>query len=772
MGGSTASAAKAPWLQEVAPRRAHLRPQALWSLLTRPSSAVLRADDRARATFVASFLLVGSALSVTAHTFEGPARAYLITHLLVDVALIGSYALSRSRHWRAAWAGGLGVVVLGSLGMATLAPTGQQVFGALMCSTLGVAMAGAFTNTRITAALALVITAAALAVGGTHPALDAASWGILTRVLPLFSGVLVAVTGMSGQALRELGQRSAMLAECEQRYALAARGANDALWDWNLRDGSAYFSPRWDDMVGGATDGATLENWLGRVHEDQAQRLRKDLANHVAGLTPHFENTHQCRHADGGWRWLLARGLAVRDDSGRVVRVAGSITDVTDQKRFEEQLLHGAFHDPLTGLPNRALFLDRLGHAVNRSQRRAEHLFGVLFLDLDRFKVINDSLGHRVGDELLRGIARRVEECVRPGDTVARLGGDEFTVLLDDLVRPNDAELVAGRIQEALKTPFRLDGHEVVTSASIGIALSLQGYNSAEDIVRDADTAMYRAKADGKARHRVFDQVMHHNAVERLTMESELRRAVDRQEFELHYQPVVSLQSGQIEGFEALVRWNHPTRGLVSPAEFIPIAEETGLINPLGWWVLREAATQARDWQQKYPRDLPLQMNVNLSGRQFRQPDLIRGVVTILNDIGLEPDTLRLEITESVLMETAADSRSVLAELREHGIRLCIDDFGTGYSSLNYLHSFDIDVLKIDRSFVSRIREGRAPEIVQTIVDLSRSLGLAVTAEGIETAEQLRQLRAMDVELGQGFYFARGLSASRADRLLKRNPTW
>ncbi len=353
--------------------------------------------------------------------------------------------------------------------------------------------------------LALAITVAALSVGAAHAAFDDAAWSSLVRVVPLFAAVLVAVTGMSGRALKELRLRSALLAESEQRYALAARGANDALWDWNLRDGSAYFSPRWADMVGDISDDGTLEIWLCRVHEEQAQGLRRDLANHVAGLTPHFENIHRCRHEDGGWRWLLARGLAVRDDSGRVVRVAGSITDVTEQKRFEEQLLHGAFHYPLTGLPNRALFLDRLSHAVARSQRRAEHIFGVLFLDLDRFKVINDSLGHRVGDELLKGIARRVEECLRPGDTVARLGGDEFTVLLDDLVRPNDAELVAERIQEALKAPFELDGHQIVTSASIGIALSLQQYTRAEDIVRDADTAMYRAKADGKARHRIFD---------------------------------------------------------------------------------------------------------------------------------------------------------------------------------------------------------------------------------------------------------------------------
>ncbi len=745
---------------------------ALWDLLTRPAATVQESDHRARARFVAAFLLVGAVLSLSAHSASNLPSHSGRLHLLVDVALVGAYGLSRTAHWRVAWAAGLGVVVLGSLTVASLATSPVQIFAALLCSTLGVAMAGAFARSKVAAALALSMTVAALAVGAAQPILDDSGWHALIRIVPLFAAVLVAVTGMSGRALRELRERSAALAESEQRYALAARGANDALWDWNLRDGSAYFSPRWADMVGHTEHDGTLENWLGRVLEAHAQGLRRDLANHVAGLTPHFENVHQCWHADGGWRWLLARGLAVRDDEGRVVRVAGSITDVTEQKRFEEQLLHCAFHDPLTGLPNRALFLDRLTHAVARSERRAEHIFGVLFLDLDRFKVINDSLGHRVGDELLKGIARRVEECVRPGDTVARLGGDEFTVLLDDLVRPNDAELVAGRIQESLRAPFRLDGHEVVTSASIGIALSLQGYERAEDIVRDADTAMYRAKADGKARHRVFDEAMHHTAVARLTLESELRRAVDRQEFEVHYQPVVSLQSGRIEGFEALVRWNHPTRGLVSPNEFIPLAEETGLINPLGLWVLREAANQAKAWQQKYPRDLPLQMNVNLSGRQFRQPDLIRDVVTVLGDIGLEPGSLRLEITESVLMETAKDSRAVLAELREHGIRLCIDDFGTGYSSLNYLHSFDIDVLKIDRSFVSRIREGRAPEIVQTIVDLSRSLGLAVTAEGIETAEQLRQLRAMDVELGQGFYFARGLTASRADRLLKRDPQW
>ncbi len=750
----------------------------LYHAATEPSEAVSGAADRARARLVAALLLflLPSAFGVSVVLVRlGPPHASLTPiYVIANLCLTAAWLQARGRTWRAGLAAAISALAVGTLATGWFQSNPVGVSLGVLASLTAVGLASVALPTGRAAVAAAFVTLCAGVVAGFHPSVQPDNLIVLLALHPFLSAMLVLAGAPSARALDQLQERSAQLAESETRYALAARGANDTLWDWDLRQGTAYFSPRWQEMLGLEDQplGQTLEEWLSRVHVEGIQRLRTDLGDHVAGLTAEVENVHRVLHGDGTYRWMLARGLAFRDEEGKVVRVAGSLTDVTEQKQFEEQLLHDAFHDPLTGLPNRALFLDRLEQAVRRAHRRADTLFGVLFLDLDRFKVINDSLGHTVGDQLLKEIALRVEACLRPGDTVARLGGDEFTVLLNDLVRPNDAELVAGRIQESLKVPFRLEGHEVVTSTSIGIALSTQGYSRAEDLIRDADTAMYRAKADGKARHRIFDRHMHENALHRLRLESDMRQAIDRQEFELHYQPIISLQSGQIEGFEALVRWQHPERSLIMPGEFIGIAEETGLINPLGWWVLRTACMQARAWQQQFPRDPALQMNVNLSGRQFRQPDLVRGVVTALNDIGLPPESLRLEITESVLMETAKASRTLLEEMRGHGIRLCIDDFGTGYSSLNYLHSFDIDVLKIDRSFVKGIRSGRAPEIVQTIVNLSRSLGLAVTAEGIETRDQLAELRGLDVELGQGFYFSRGLNAERATRLLERDPTW
>jgi diguanylate cyclase (GGDEF)-like protein len=515
-----------------------------------------------------------------------------------------------------------------------------------------------------------------------------------------------------------------------------------------------------------------MEEWLSRVHPEDIEALRAEFSSHQTGTSPHFQHVHRVAHKDGVYRWVLARGLAVRDANGKAIRVAGSLTDITDRKRDEEQLLHDAFHDHLTGLPNRALFLNRLAHSVARARRRPDELFAVLFLDLDGFKVVNDSLGHFLGDELLVEVARRLEECVRPGDTVARLGGDEFTVLLESIGVTAEAEVVARRIREAMQPSFNLGGQEVSASASIGIALSSGGYGRPEDLIRDADTAMYSAKAAGRAEVRIFDRSMHEDAVARLKLEHDLNQAVSEGQLRLYYQPIVSLKSGKISGFEALVRWQHPERGLVFPDDFIGVAEETGIIEELGWWVLNEACVAAARWRTEHPEFAELRMNVNLSGRQFRVADLAERVVGITTSHGLSPGALRLEITETVVMEDAQASREVLAELQGQGVGICIDDFGTGYSSLNYLHAFDVDVLKIDRSFVRRITREHRPEIIGTILELSRSLGLSVTAEGVETREQLLQLRELNCDLGQGYYFARALAPPEVSRLLSRKPIW
>jgi diguanylate cyclase (GGDEF)-like protein/PAS domain S-box-containing protein len=459
--------------------------------------------------------------------------------------------------------------------------------------------------------------------------------------------------------------------------------------------------------------------------------------------------------------------------TGVIMGVVGIIHDVSERKRVEEQLVHNAFHDSLTGLPNRSLFVDRLERLLTHSIRHPEYCFGVAFMDLDRFKVVNDSLGHLRGDDLLVSIARRLEACVRQGDTVARLGGDEFAILLDDVQDIRDATRVADRILAELKTPFRLGGHDVYTTASIGIALSSTGYDLPEDILRDADTAMYRAKLDGRCRYEVFDRDMHDRAVHTLQVETDLRRALERQEFRLHYQPIIALDGGRITGFEALLRWAHPTRGMVAPDDFVPLAEETGLIVTIGWWVLEEACRQMQAWLSSAAARPGMTMAVNLSTLQFMQPDLLRQVDDVLDRTGLPPHALKLEITESAVVQHEEAVSASLVALRARGIQVCIDDFGTGYSSLSYLHSFPVDTLKIDRSFISQIGcKGSNPRLVETIVALSRNLGMETVAEGVETEEQLAFLRGLGPQFAQGFFFSRAVPPDEAAAMLARDPSW
>jgi diguanylate cyclase (GGDEF)-like protein len=437
----------------------------------------------------------------------------------------------------------------------------------------------------------------------------------------------------------------------------------------------------------------------------------------------------------------------------------------------KEHFRHAAFHDALTGLPNRPLLIDHLKLAIERAKLHHDHLFAVLFIDLDRFKNINDSLGHNTGDQLLVAIAARIGECLRPTDTIARLGGDEFAILLDGLEDWTIANGVADRIQNELSKPFSLNGHEVYTTASIGIRLSMDGREDAEDMLRDADTAMYRAKDNGKARHELFHSTMHTRAVALLKLESDLRRAIEREEFCVHYQPIISLESEAIVGFEALARWNHPERGLVPPDEFIPLAEETGLITEIGAWVLREACTQLRKWQAALGRE-SLTMSVNLSGKQLTQTDLIQQIQNTLLQTGLNPTFLRLEITESVVMENAELATTTLLQLRKLGVHLSIDDFGTGYSSLSYLHRFPVNTLKIDRSFIGRMAKGdENSEIVRTICTLANNLGMEVVAEGVETREQLELLRSLKCEYGQGYLFSRPVDAEAATILVLEDPS-
>ena len=558
------------------------------------------------------------------------------------------------------------------------------------------------------------------------------------------------------------------LRESEERYALAVRGANDGLWDWNLKTGKVYYSPRWKSMLGydEADIGNSPEDWFSRVHPQDLGRLKIEIGLHLEGYNRHFQHEYRIRHKDGTCRWVLCRGLAVRDAEGNPHRIAGSQTDITVRKLGEERLLHDAFHDELTGLPNRALFIERLERAAIRAMRRENYLFAVLFLDLDGFKVINDSLSHQAGDQLLVSIARRLEACLRPEDTIARLGGDEFVILLDDLKNISDATQLSERIQRELQAPFLLGRQQVFTTASIGIASSAAGYRRPEELLRNADTAMYRAKALGKARHEVFHAGLYKQAVERLRIETDLRRALERGELQVHYQPIVRRESGEITTVEALVRWRQPHRGLIRCGRFMPIAEETGLILPIGEWVLRTACAQNKAWQRILPS---LRVAVNLSARQFKQPNLVDGIARALEDTGLDAGFLDLELSESTALAGGEEALETIQKLCSMGVRISIDDFGTGYSSLKYLRRFPIDTLKIDPSFVRSVDTDLDNAAIATaVINLGHSLQLNVVAEGVETEEEMEFLCSRGCDQMQGRVFSEPVAAQQIVPLLER----
>jgi diguanylate cyclase (GGDEF)-like protein/PAS domain S-box-containing protein len=564
------------------------------------------------------------------------------------------------------------------------------------------------------------------------------------------------------------------LQESEERYALAARGANDGLWDWNLKTNDIYFSSRWKSMLGFQDDetGNSIQEWFHRVHPDDISKLKKDISDHLNGRTPHFENEHRLLNKENVYIWVLSRGLAVRDSDGSTVRMAGSLTDITGRKKAEEQLTQSAFYDTLTGLPNRALFMDRLQMSFDYKKRHEDHLFAVLFLDLDRFKNINDSFGHLIGDELLVLVSERLRSHIRPDDTIARFGGDEFVVLLGDVKEVHDATHIADRINNILTEPFHLMHYELYINATIGIAISTNEYQHPEEILRDADTAMYNAKLRGKAGYVVFDKTMHVNALDLLELEIDLRHAIERKEFVMYYQPIVSLENRSIVGFEALVRWNHPQRGLLLPMGFIPLAEETGLIIPMSLWIIREACKQIRIWQQQFPSDLTLVVSVNVSPKHLANANFINHITDILDETSLNPEQLALEITENTLIDNTDYMASLFSKLKDMGIKINIDDFGTGYSSLSYLQRFSINTVKIDQSFISRLSKNEKDvEIVQSIINMAHNMKIHVIAEGVEQSENLRTLENLKCEYAQGFFFSYPLDIYETEKLLAQQNT-
>jgi len=575
---------------------------------------------------------------------------------------------------------------------------------------------------------------------------------------------------------RELTQRN-------QLFEVITENAADMIAVIDCAGNRLYNSPAYQKVLGYSSEELKLTSSVEQIHPDDQQRVLE--AAEKARLTGRGERLeYRMRHKDGTWRILESVATAIRDEDGQTEKLVIVNRDITERKQAEETLAHNAMHDALTNLPNRALFLDRVRHVLALSQRHKSYKFAVLFIDLDEFKVLNDSLGHAAGDALLIQIARRLAVSIRGVDTIARsglmkgttifaseeslarLGGDEFTILLEDIRDCGDAIRVAERIQERLGIPFVVEGQEVVMTASIGIAFCATSYTNSEDLVRDAEIAMYRAKREGKARCQVFDNAMHTFAVKRLRLEADLRRALELGEFRVHYQPIVSLQSGKIAGFEALSRWERP-EGLLSPAHFIQIADETGIILPLNRLLLREACLQLRAWHSQFPCDPALTISVNITPKEFAQPDLAAQIGTILVEVGIDPSSIDVEITETIAMADPQRSSLVLSELKALGVHLSIDDFGTGYSSLSRLQGFPVDALKIDRTFISNMdRDSETSEIVRIIIMLAHNLGLKVVAEGAETAEQVSLLKRLKCELVQGYFFARPGDHAAAQALL------
>ncbi len=572
---------------------------------------------------------------------------------------------------------------------------------------------------------------------------------------------------------RQAGLHAQELAESEERFRSAfnyaaigmALVAPDGKW---LQVNSALCK-----ILGYAESELLATNFQILTHTDDLEAVSRHIAQLFIDQVSINPIEKRYVHKLGHTVWASLSASLVRDSKTKSSRFIFQIQDITDRKRAEEKLAHDAFHDALTNLPNRTLFIDHLKMAMARAERHQDHRYAVLFLDFDRFKVVNDSLGHLVGDKLLVTIARRLESCLRPADTIARLGGDEFTILLEDIKGAGEAVAFAERLQKALTFPFKIDEHEIFISLSIGIALGNSDYLKPEEILRDADTAMYHAKSSGKARYAIFDREMHTRALKRLQLETDLRHAVEREEFFLVYQPIVSLETARLVGFEALVRWQHPERGLISPAEFIPLAEETGYILPIGHWVLEHACQQMHEWQKQAPQKLPLSMSINLSGKQLAQETITEQVKQILRRTGVDPRQIKLEITESVVMENIETATDTLNQLRALGIQLSIDDFGTGYSSLSYLHRLPVNTLKIDRSFVIQMmKNNENAEIVRTIVSLAKTLSMNVIAEGVETVEQLEHLQKLECNNGQGYLFAKPLKVEEAHALVTQLNTW
>jgi diguanylate cyclase (GGDEF)-like protein/PAS domain S-box-containing protein len=586
----------------------------------------------------------------------------------------------------------------------------------------------------------------AYAAGATEFCIKPVNWTLLPRHI-LF--------------ILKVSKTQEQLRISEERYAMAARGASDGLWDWDLRRDTVFYSPRWLELLG--IDASELtgqpDDWLDRVHPEDCARVRAELDSHLEGRHLRFESEHRIRTGGEGYLWVLVRGIAVRDSSGKPVRMAGSLTDISERTEALQRLEHNALHDALTDLPNRTLFMDRLSHCMQRALRHPDERFAVMFIDLDRFKVINDSLGHLVGDRLLVEVGQRLKQLLRSGETLARLGGDEFAVLIEEFGDDGGPQRVAERIHESLRNPAIIDGHSVVTMASIGITVKHSNYELAEEMLRDADVAMYAAKSKGSGHTEFFSPAMRVRAVRCLEMERELRSAIEQEQIIVNYQPIVALGSGRISGFEALVRWEHPEQGLLLPESFLDVAVDTGLIVPIGRMVMEQACTQLMSWQAQWHHGSEWCMAVNLCAQELMQADLLSFIENMLQRTGADPTRLKLEVTERSLIGNLEQARAVMLKLRERGIRMSVDDFGTGFSSFSYLQRLPFDVLKIDRSFITDLEnDGDKSQIIQAMIRVAHELGLEVVAEGSEQHSSIECLKSLRCEYVQGNLLAPAMS--------------
>ena len=630
----------------------------------------------------------------------------------------------------------------------------------------------ATTLGRPPAADSVFVVAAVIAIVATGFAAKPLVTSALAFYLVNTFIVAIAVSLAARQSILRLHRDTVTALEAarqsEQRYALAAAGSNDGLWDWDIPNDALYCSDRWKLMIGLPADAevSTFDQWLQRATEEDRAGLVQKLRAHLDGECAQFEHEYRIDDVRGGIRWVLCRGIAVRDEAGRPVRMAGSQTDISEQRRIRDSLAQAARHDALTDLPNRTLFGELLQRAIAQGARSASHSYAVLFIDLDGFKLVNDSLGHIVGDRFLVALAQRLQARLRPGDTLARLGGDEFAVLAENFGTPEDVCAIAERLQRALGAPLQVDNHELFGSASIGIVVGGTQYRSVDAILRDADIAMYRAKAAGRGAYELFDPAMHASAMRRLTVETELRHVIERKELTVFYQPIVQLPSTRISGFEALVRWIRTDGHIAPPSDFISVAEETGLIVPLTHQVLREACHQVAAWQQMFGS--PLQLSVNVSSKLFTREDFIEDVEDAINESGLLPRSLQLEITESVLINHSDVVDRNFEQLRRIGVGVHLDDFGTGYSSLSYLQRYPVDALKLDKSFVAKMGTSDNDGVGGAIVKLARELGMGLIAEGVETAQHAEQLRRLDCPHAQGYLFSEPLTAGAVIPLLTK----